>query len=123
MEPMQLATLTEIKIILLGLLLGVVLGIAYDSLRILRIIVKHHKAVVFAEDFVYMLLFGFAFFVFSISYANNIRFFVLISVLAGCLAERLLIGNLIIKLFMRIKYVFGKEHKHIKRKRKDIENC
>ena len=112
MEPMQLATLTEIKIILLGLLLGAVLGVVYDLLRILRIIIRHHKAVVFAEDFIYMLIFGFAFFVFSISFANNIRAFVLFSIMAGCLAERLLIGNFIVKFSVRIRGIVFKKSRH-----------
>lgn len=83
----------ETEIFLLSVLLGGGMGIVYDFLRILRTLIKHGKIVTFAEDFFYMLLFGFALFTFSTGLTGSVRYFSLVGMILGCVIERYAIGN------------------------------
>lgn len=96
MEPMQLEIAAETELFLLACLLGTGMGVIYDMFRILRNTVHHNKVFVFAEDFVYTLMFGFAYFTFCTGLTRGIRGFALIGMLAGCIVERLTVGRLVV---------------------------
>lgn len=96
MEPMQLEIAAETELFLLACLLGAGMGAIYDMFRVLRNTVEHNKVFVFAEDFVYALMFGFAYFTFCTGLTRGIRGFVFVGMLAGCAVERLTIGRLLV---------------------------
>lgn len=96
MEPMQLEIAAETELFLLACLLGAGMGTIYDMFRVLRNTVEHNKVFVFAEDFVYTLMFGFAYFTFCTGLTRGIRGFALVGMLVGCVVERLTIGRLLV---------------------------
>ena len=96
MEPMQLEVAVETELFLLACLLGAGMGVIYDLVSAMRNTFHHGKVAMFAEDFLYTLLFGFGYFVFCTGLTMGIRGFVLIGMIAGCVVERLTVGRLLI---------------------------
>lgn len=102
MEPMHLEIAQETEYFFLSCLLGAGLGVIYDFIRVFRNTVKHNRVVIFIEDFLYASLFGFSFFLFGTDLTGGIRAFVLLGMLAGCLIERVGLGNWVVKLFSKV---------------------
>lgn len=102
MEPMHLEIAQETEYFLLSCLLGAGLGTIYDCIRVFRNTVRHNKTVVFIEDFLYAVLFGFAFFLFGTDLTGGIRAFVLLGMLVGCIIERTALGNWAVKLLSKV---------------------
>lgn len=102
MEPMHLEIAQETEYFFLSCLLGAGLGVIYDFIRVFRNIVKHNRVVIFIEDFLYASFFGFSFFLFGTDLTGGIRAFVLLGMLAGCLIERVGLGNWVVKLFSKV---------------------
>ncbi len=82
MTPMQLGTAAELDILRDSVIAGVLAGVAYDVFRVIRHTLKF-AAVGFVCDLIYALLFGAAFFVFSLDETNYYRSFVLFGMIAG----------------------------------------
>lgn len=102
MEPMHLEIAQETEYFFLSCLLGAGLGVIYDFIRVFRNTVKHNRIVIFIEDFLYASFFGFSFFLFGTDLTGGIRAFVLLGMLAGCLIERVGLGNWVVKLFSKV---------------------
>ncbi|MDE6150240.1 MAG: spore cortex biosynthesis protein YabQ [Ruminococcus sp.] len=102
MEPMHLEIAQETEYFFLSCLLGAGLGIIYDLVRVFRNTVKHNKVLVFIEDFIYAAFFGFAFFLFGTDLTGGIRAFVLLGMFAGCMIERVALGNWAVKLISKV---------------------
>lgn len=102
MEPMHLEIAQETEYFFLSCLLGAGLGVIYDIIRVFRNTVKHNRIVIFIEDFLYASFFGFSFFLFGTDLTGGIRAFVLLGMLAGCLIERVGLGNWVVKLFSKV---------------------
>lgn len=92
----------ESKVFLLAVLLGAVLGVVYDFIRIFRALFPHGKILTFVEDFLYMLLSGFALFTFSVGFSGEIRYFTVMGLIFGWLAEHFTIGNGIVFVFRKV---------------------
>lgn len=92
----------EMGIYLSGIITGCVLGAVYDSIRVVRAVIPHGKVLTFAGDFLYVLFFSFVLFTFSTGLTGEIRYFTLFGMLLGCLLERLLLGNFIVKAVRKI---------------------
>ena len=92
MTPMQLGTAAEIEILRDSLIAGVMLGAVYDIFRVIRRIVRL-PAVGFVCDFFYALIFGAAFFVFSLDETNYYRGFILFGMLAGAVMWIVTVGR------------------------------
>ena len=112
MTPMQLGTAAELEILRDSVIAGVLMGAVYDIFRVARHVVKL-SAVRFVCDFVYALLFGAAFFVFSLDETNYYRGFILFGMLAGTVMWTATIGRLlsaaaekIIAFFIHLAAVF-----------------
>lgn len=109
MEPMHLEIVQETEYFFLSCLLGGALGMLYDFLRVFRNTVRHNKITVFAEDFLYAVFFGFAFFLFGTDLTGGIRAFVLIGMITGCILERAAIGNWFVKIISKVtRFVWNK---------------
>ena len=108
MEPMQLEISTEIELLMISLLVGAGMGVVYDVIRAFRAVFRHAKAAVFAEDFVYALLFGSVFFIYCTALTNGIRGFVVIGMLIGCVVESLTLGRAIRYLTEKVFLLFSK---------------
>lgn len=102
MEPMHLEIAQETEYFFLSCLLGAGLGVIYDFIRVFRNTVKHNRVVIFIEDFLYASFFGFSFFLFGTDLTGGIKAFVLLGMLAGCLIERVGLGNWMVKLFSKV---------------------
>lgn len=108
-DGMFLGIALEIKLLLLSLLTGAVLGSVYDLLRAARLSVKHCAAAVFAEDFLFTLFFELAYYIFCVELLEGkLRLFVLAGFAAGfifylCTLGRLVCGTLSSALGVLIK--------------------
>lgn len=96
MTPMQLGVAAETQVFLLSCLAGAGLGAVYDCLRVFRTAVKHNKAMLFIEDFVYALFFGFIYFIFGAAQTGQLRFFTFVGMTIGALLERIVLGNIVV---------------------------
>lgn len=106
----------ETKLFLLSFLMGIVFGVVFDILRVIRIIKRHHNAVVFIEDFLFVLFCGFWYFVFSTGMARGqIRLFTLIGMFIGFIVYLLTVGSLTKRLAVHIKAVYDKIEGWLKR--------
>lgn len=88
-------TSREVILFLGALLLGAVLGAVYDILRALRMTFRHSYLAVFAEDFVFALLFGLAFYSYCTELTRGqLRFFVIAGMALGFAAYILTVGRI-----------------------------
>ena len=107
----------ETKIFMLSFLVGLVFGAVYDVLRIVRIVKKHHKTVVFIEDFAFIVFCAFWYFLFSTDLARGqIRLFVLIGMFIGFAVYLLTVGSITTRFASAIRMVYEKIESWIKRK-------
>ena len=94
MREMSFSLETETQIYLLSVLLGAGIGVVYDMFRAVRIIFRHKKAAVFAEDIIFCALAGFAVFTFATGLTGKLRFFTVAGMAAGFVIEHFSLGNL-----------------------------
>lgn len=90
----------EISMFLEAAYYGMLLGVSYDVLRILRRIIKHKNTVVYIEDYLFWVVWGVILFALIFNYNDgNIRGYVFVAVLIG--------GLLYLKSFslFLVKYV------------------
>ena len=107
----------ETKLFMLSFLVGLVFGAVYDLLRIVRIVKKHHKTVVFIEDFVFVVFCAFWYFLFSTDLARGqIRLFVLIGMFIGFAVYLLTVGSITTRFASAIRMVYEKIESWLKRK-------
>lgn len=107
----------ETKLFLLSFLVGLVFGAVYDALRIIRIVKKHHKLVVFVEDFIFIIFCSFWYFIFSTDLARGqIRLFILIGMFIGFIIYLLTVGSITTRFASAIREVYEKFESMLKRK-------
>ena len=80
--PMHLGTSSELELLKNAIIAGVLLGVVYDFFRVIRH-TSRSRAVGFVCDLFYSLIFGAAFFVFSLSQTGYYRGFLFVGMLAG----------------------------------------
>lgn len=102
MEPMHLEIAQETVYFLHSCLLGAVMGVVYDFFRVLRNTVRHNRVMVFAEDFLYSVIFGMSFFLFGTDLTGGIRGFILVGMISGCMLQRAVLGNWSVKLISKV---------------------
>lgn len=83
----------QTEIFLLSVLLGGGLGVLYEFIRVLRVLFKHGRIILNAEDFFYMLLVGFSLYTFSVQLSGEIRYFTVFGLIMGWVLERFTVGN------------------------------
>ena len=107
----------ETKLFLLSFLIGLVFGAVYDVLRIIRIVKKHHRYVVFVEDFAFVVFCSFWYFLFSTELARGqIRLFILIGMFIGFIVYLLTVGSLTTRLATGIRTIYEKAENWVKSK-------
>ena len=107
----------ETKLFLLSFLIGALFGAVYDFFRIVRIIKRHHKIVIFIEDFLFVLFCGFWYFVFSTDLARGqIRLFTFIGMIIGFIVYLMTVGSITVRFASVIKSVYDKIENRIKHK-------
>lgn len=107
----------ETKLFLLSFLIGLVFGAVYDVLRVIRIVKKHHKTVIFIEDFCFIVFCAFWYFVFSTDMARGqIRFFILVGIFIGFVIYLLTVGSLTTRLATGIRNIYERFEAWLKRK-------
>lgn len=108
MTPMQLGSAAETQILGLAVTVGVFMGVIYDLFKIIRHTVKL-KAVRFICDFIYALMFGAVFFVFSLAQTNYIRGFALLGMIAGAAMWSFTAGRLCVFIICAfLDFISGK---------------
>ena len=86
----------ELKLVGLSILLGVVLGAAFDLFRALRLAIKHGDAMVFIEDAVFFFVYGMSFYSFCVALCGGaVRAFVAVFMTAGFITYLVLPGRLV----------------------------
>lgn len=88
----------EIDLFLEASYYGMLLGISYDVLRILRRVIKHKNIVVYIEDYLFWVVWGVILFSLIFSYNDgNVRGYVFAAAIAGALLYLKSFSGLIVK--------------------------
>ncbi len=107
----------ETKLFLFSFVIGALFGATFDILRIIRIVKRHNNAVIFIEDFLFVLFCGFWYFIFSTDMARGqIRLFTLIGIIIGFGVYLLTVGSLTKRLAFGIKLVYDRIEKLLRNK-------
>lgn len=89
---------TEARIFLSSVLVGVLFGLGYDLLRIFRRVIRHNDAAVFVEDFFFVIVCAFWYYIFVTALAwGQLRLFVFIGMLIGMSTELFVIGDIAVQ--------------------------
>lgn len=97
-------TVTEQSQLLIdAILLGIPLGVCYDILRTIRLLLPHGKIAVAAEDIAFLLFYGGALLCFSVVLARGeVRGYYLLGSLLGFLLYYCTLGKLTVSLLRRL---------------------
>lgn len=87
----------EAKLFFCSVVIGILFGIGYEALRLLRRTVRHNDTAVFIEDFLFVIVCAFWYFVFVHASAwGQIRLFIFIGMALGMALEQLTFGELFV---------------------------
>lgn len=103
MLPMQLGVSREAELFLISCLIGAALGLCYQALRALRLIIPHFKAAVFTEDLLFGLFCGSCYFLLFSMYSLKMRGFIAFGMALSALLVSLLIGEPLIRLLRLLR--------------------
>ena len=103
MLPMQLGVSREVELFLISCLIGAALGLCYQALRALRLIIPHFKAAVFTEDLLFGLFCGLCYFLLFSMYSLKMRGFIAFGMALSALLVSLLIGEPLIRLLRLLR--------------------
>lgn len=95
--------IVELMFFLISILWGAIIILAYDSLRILRRLIKHKPLLIGIEDLIFWVLTSV--FIFSMIYRENdgiIRGFSIMGMALGMVAYHYLISDLFVKLITKL---------------------
>lgn len=96
----------ELSLFVRSVLMGILFGVIFDMLRVVRIIIPHKNWLVFAEDFLFMLFCGFWFFIFSMTSARGqLRAFLLIGSGIGFVLYIVTIGAVVKRVVTKTRDV------------------
>lgn len=101
MTPMELGTAAELDILRDSLIAGVLMGMVCGVFRVVRLLAGR-PAVGFVCDLLCALVFGAAFFIFSLDETNYFRGFILFGMLAGALMWCATLGRLLTGLMAKL---------------------
>lgn len=86
-----------------SLLCGACLGVFYEGIRFLRVLLPSKKAVLVVSDILFMLVCAFVSVLFSVCYSRgNTRYFTVVGEALAFLAVRFTLGTLNIRIFVPI---------------------
>lgn len=94
----------ELALLLQSVGIGIIFGVVFDALRVVRIIFPHKSWMIFTEDFLFMLFCGFWFFVFSmISARGQLRAFLLLGAVAGFFLYIYTVGEIVRRFIIKTR--------------------
>lgn len=94
---MQLTLTHQLSVFIWSCFFGVCLGALYILFRVFRLIVKHNRFFVFAEDFLFMALSGILTFLFCIGFnRGEVRFYIILGTFIGALLFVNTLGKIVI---------------------------
>lgn len=83
--------------------LGAFLGIAFDILRVIRIIKKHSSIAVFIEDMLFIIFSSICIFIYTMEQARGeIKFFIFFGAFLGFILYIVTVGNFVVKIIKSI---------------------
>ena len=89
----------QTRLFLLSCVMGVCLGVCFDILRAFRIIIRHHRFAVFAEDFLFTVFFMLTVFTFSTeAVRGELRFFIFTGAALAFVIYLLSVGTLVVAI-------------------------
>lgn len=96
----------ELVLFLQSVGIGIIFGVVFDALRVVRIIFPHKSWMVFTEDLLFMLFCGFWFFVFSMTSARGqLRAFLIIGAAAGFFLYIYTVGEIVKRFITKTRDV------------------
>lgn len=127
---MDINVYMDFYLICKAILLGVILGAAYDVLRIIRRIAKHNIIIISIEDVIFWIISGVIFFLMLYDYNGGTgRFLAYIFLALGMLLYHITFSAPIVKYFslilLKIKIIVSRVLKYLLKKvkmNKDFEN-
>lgn len=78
-----------------GLILGLVLGLCWEAIRLIRAALPHPAPVIFIQDMLGVMVFWLALFSFCVGTLGRIRYHIAVAMLLGVLAERFTTGRIL----------------------------
>lgn len=92
----------QLNLFLLSCLFGLPIGIFYDIFRVIRLIFKHGKIAVIAEDILFFIFYGIFLMCFTVTAARSeFRFFYVFGNLLGFILYYVTLGNIVLR-FLRL---------------------
>ena len=120
MLPMQLGVEGELWVFLISCITGGILGLCYQVLRILRVVLPHFRWAVFTEDLLFGLFCGMCYFLLFSYYSLTMRWFIAFGMGAAAIIVHMTAGRLLLKAVRRtdrtLKELLAKTAKRIRRK-------
>ncbi|MBE6013546.1 spore cortex biosynthesis protein YabQ [Anaeropeptidivorans aminofermentans] len=93
----------QLRLFLLMIITGFVIGFVYDILRIIRRIIKHGKFIANIQDIIYWVIVTIFVFYIIFTYNNGeIRFYSILGVFLGMIFYFLLVSPLVLKIAMTV---------------------
>lgn len=100
---MEISLITQFQIFLVSVVFGATLGLAYDFLRIHRVIADSDRFSVNLQDILFFIITGILTFLFIIIMTHGtVRFYIILSEFIGFVIYRCTLGNILLKLFLKI---------------------
>ncbi len=99
----------QTKLLFGAILLGIPLGLCFDVLRTLRVLIQHGKIATALEDVAFLLLWGASLLCYAVVMARGeVRGYYMLGSALGFLLYRCTLGNLVVPLLRRIFEIMGR---------------
>ncbi len=100
---------TEARLFLCAVVIGALFGVGYELLRTFRRAVRHSDIAVFIEDFLFVVVCAFWYFIFVHASAwGQVRLFIFIGMVLGMALEQLVFGDVVAQsAAVILRSVFG----------------
>lgn len=108
--------------LVISILLGAIMGITYDVVRVLRRIISHNNLVIFFEDIMYWVIWAFVVIdKIHIYNSGELRIYIFLGLLLGILIYAYTIGWVLWKCVSHILCLVKKHRKKSKKTLKNLE--
>lgn len=95
--------LNQFQIFLISVVFGAILGLAYDFLRVYRVVANSDKSSVNIQDVLFFIISGIFTFLFIIVMTHGtVRVYIILAEFIGFLVYHFTLGNILLKFFLKI---------------------
>lgn len=121
---MSLVVAEQLYIFGWAIIYGIIVGVSYDFIRIMRRIIPHKRTLINLEDLFFWILTSIIVFQYIFTFNNgNIRFYIFLGLGIGCIIYYLTLSNIIISsitfilrpFFSLMNYFHKKAKKYLKK--------